>query len=588
MKFLNRIKLTLISIKESIKRFPITVMISTVLAIFLIYMNESSLIGQSRETIQKLNLVIGLGIPLSLCIGLLVEKFFNGDNIKIIFAYALGAVFLFIYYNFFLDDIGIIAGSRYIATMIALIIISFYIPRFGEKGSYEYYVMDVFSGFSLTFIYSFVLYFGLAAIFLTIDQLFDVNIKSELYYYMFLIVTFIFAVSLFLSKLPNVNEKYENIEYTKALNILLIYIVIPLISIYTAILYVYFAKILVTREWPRGLVSHLVLWYSTISVGVIFLITPILEENRIAKLFKRWFPKIVLPVIFMMFLSIYQRVDQYGITENRYYIIVLGLWVLGIMLYFSIKKPLKNIIIPISLSIVILNSVFGPLSSFSISKYSQNIRFKELLNKNNMISNGEIIKNTSISLEDKNEINSILLYFKNKHEIQDIKVLPEDFDLENMENTIGFKYEPYISFPYEQNKYFYYGTNNNENVLDISGYNYFLNISSWNNNNIVVDDLTLKYNGENNIFTVSKDGQNILEQDLKEFVKAIYEKQEESNINYEKGLLSYEDTSYELYSKNGVDDFKFKFIFTEINGRIDIDNEFNIESVNFIFLIKSE
>ena len=75
---------------------------------------------------------------------------------------------------------------------------------------------------------------------------------------------------------------------------------------------------------------------------------------------------------------------------------------------------------------------------------------------------------------------------------------------------------------------------------------------------------------------------------MKELVKAIDEKQEESNINYEKGLLSDEDTSYELYSKNGVDDFKFKFIFTEINGRIDIDNEFNIESVNFIFLIKSE
>ncbi|WP_406242084.1 hypothetical protein ACF3M2_14480 [Tissierella carlieri] len=75
MKSFDRVKSTLISIRKSIKRFPITVAISTVLTILLIYMNESHLTGDDQEILEKINLVIGLGIPFSLCIGLLIERF---------------------------------------------------------------------------------------------------------------------------------------------------------------------------------------------------------------------------------------------------------------------------------------------------------------------------------------------------------------------------------------------------------------------------------------------------------------------------------------------------------------------------------
>ena len=102
----------------------------------------------------------------------------------------------------------------------------------------------------------------------------------------------------------------------------MLYIVIPLIAIYSAILYAYFLKIIITRSWPQGLVSHLVLWYSVLSVAVIFFITPILDRNRWAYRFKFWFSKLILPILIMMFISIGIRVKAYGITENRYFILV--------------------------------------------------------------------------------------------------------------------------------------------------------------------------------------------------------------------------------------------------------------------------
>src|SRR5699024_9242972 len=133
----------------------------------------------------------------------------------------------------------------------------------------------------------------------------------------------------------------------------------------------YFAKILIQWQWPKGLVSHLVLWYSSISVGIIFLINPVLEQCKICSFFKRYFPKFILPILLMMFISIGQRIEQYGITENRYYIILLGLWVTAMMVYYALKRSPNNLIIPISLSIIVVNSIFGPLSSFAVSKYSQ-------------------------------------------------------------------------------------------------------------------------------------------------------------------------------------------------------------------------
>ncbi len=579
MKIFNRVKATLLSIKRSVKRFPITVIVSTALAILLVYLNEMDF-GPSKETLRRINMVVGLGIPMSLCIGLFIERY-SKKRVKDMILYGIGAVLLTLYYFLFLKDLKLVSMSRYIGLMITLILTSLFISRLGIKKNYEYYVMDVYSGFALTFVYSFILYFGIAAILFTIDQLFDVNIEWKIYYYMFLVVAFIFAISLFLSKLPSIGEDYERVQYSKSLIVLLNYIVIPLITIYTGILYVYFGKILVTREWPRGLVSHLVLWYSTVSVGVIFLITPILEENKVSKKFKIWFPKIILPVLLMMFMSIFQRIEQYGITENRYYVVVLGLWVLGIMIYFSIKKPLKNVIIPISLSIVMLNSIFGPLSSFSISKVSQNKRFESILVRNNMLSNGQVLKNEEISSEDKKEINNIIRYFDNNHEITDIKVLPKDFDVNKMEDLLGFKYESYGPYPFEQNRYFYFGTYDREEPIEIMGYDYYLNMNSWNENKREVGGLTLEYSRFNSTLIVSKDEKVLLEQDLTEFIKDIYTK---GNAEL-KNILSYKDMTYSISVNYDGGRIDLKFIFNNVNGRVDEEDKLTIESLEYILLI---
>jgi hypothetical protein len=97
------------------------------------------------------------------------------------------------------------------------------------------------------------------------------------------------------------------------------------------------------------------------------------------------------------------------------------------MIYLSFIKKIRNILIPFTLSIVALISVFGPLSSYSISKTSQNNRLENILIKDKMFKNGKIQSSPDISKEDKSKISSILDYFNKNHNLQDVKYLPKGF-----------------------------------------------------------------------------------------------------------------------------------------------------------------
>ena len=581
MKVVNKLKNIYSSIKKSIRRFPITIAISTTLVIMLIILSEkgANLSIESRKIFERVNMIIALGIPMSLCIKLIYEQ---KDNLKGIYkaiGYILGAIVLILYYKFLLKDLNMVSTIRYIGVSIFLYLAFSYIPWIKRKEDYEFYIIKVFSSLFLTAIYSFVLLMGVFAIFFTIDQLFNANILGKTYYYTFLIVGGIFAPSMFLAKIPETNADFSEYNYPKSLKVLLLYIVIPLISIYTTILYIYFGKIIITKNWPQGIVSHLVLWYSTVSVAVVFFISPILKENKWANRFKFWFPKLIIPILIMMFISMGIRINEYGITENRYFALVLGLWVLGIMLYFIFSKKQKNIIIPIVLSIIALNSAFGPLSSFNVSKRSQNNRLKSILTRNNMLVDNKVEAASNISIEDKEEISMILNYFNTNHSLENVKYLPEDFKINNMEEVFGFSY---IEKNIYNNEYFYYYTQQERNnIIDIKDYDYLLNNYRILDRSVKVDNMEIFYNKENFKLTIKELDNLVYEANINDLANEIIEKQKDDFIENRNRLNPENTTIIKENEKVGV-----KFIVNSISGRIASEGETIIEDVEFTVLIK--
>ena len=99
----------------------------------------------------------------------------------------------------------------------------------------------------------------------TLDKLLSVPIQGRYYYYVWLVIAGVFAPTYFLGGLP-ATEHILQTNYSKPLKILLLYIVMPIITVYSYIICI-FCKILITLQWPVGMVAHLVIWYSNISTG---------------------------------------------------------------------------------------------------------------------------------------------------------------------------------------------------------------------------------------------------------------------------------------------------------------------------------
>src|SRR5690606_34732880 len=114
------------------------------------------------------------------------------------------------------------------------------------------------------------------------------------------------------------------------------FVLIPLATIYLTILLAYEIKLIAEWSLPKGIVSSLVLGYAVYGILSILLVYPIRydEGNRWISTFSKWFYLLLIPLIVVLALAVWQRVDQYGITESRYVLIALSLWLAGITIYF--------------------------------------------------------------------------------------------------------------------------------------------------------------------------------------------------------------------------------------------------------------
>ncbi len=349
----------------------------------------------------------------------------------------------------------------------------------------------------------------------------------------------------------------------------------PIILTYTSILYIYFLKTLVTLEWPKGTVSHLVLWYSVFSAGVIFLIRPLIQEYKFARFFTAWFPKLVLPAIAVMFIAIGIRINAYGVTENRYFVVALGLWVLGIMLYYSLAKHFRNIILPVSLALVALLTVVGPWSAYSVSRYSQNARLESLAAEYNMV-NGSTLQqpDREISKEDQERIISILEYFAESHSLQAVPLLPSGFDFADMEEVFGFSREYGGMLPDKQTFFRLY---TQVKTLDIQDYDHLLS-SAGLENATTVAELTVQYIPQDQEITVLRGDQELYRKDLKAYAAKVVEKHGADFLE-----VPIQDMTFQEQ-----DDLRVKLVFTSISGNTEPDGQetrVNFQDLEFYLLL---
>ncbi len=478
---------------RTFKRFPLALLCS-ILATYVC----CSFISNNKFATENVMIHLLMTFYLGMISFVSITLFFNRYTIRETTQWIINLLIvgLMIVYFKMLPDEEIslqVTAQFFILTLAAHLSVAFspYLVTLEINGFWQYN-KTLFLRFITSSLYSIVLYVGLALAFLAIDNLFDVNIPDKTYGYLACLIGVVFNTWFFLAGIPvNIQQLQINQDYPKGLRVFTQFVLLPLVTIYLVILYTYTAKILLTMHWPHGWVSYLVIGFSTAGILALLLVWPLREDenHKWISNYTKGFFMALFPLIVLLCFAIGRRVVEYGITENRYFIIALAIWLFANAIYFLVSKR-KNIkVIPMSLFVVALLSGFGPINGFSISKRSQLNRLEKILVKNNILENGKVKRSKNKTfIDDQIAISSIIYYMTIAHSYKDLQpyfyqnldslIHPEKgkyvFKPAALMDLMGLEYNlsktDYAENPHGYPNYHY--SSKRQNYLKVTGYDF--------------------------------------------------------------------------------------------------------------------
>ncbi|MES2140340.1 MAG: DUF4153 domain-containing protein [Bacteroidota bacterium] len=594
---------------STIKRFPLSLLasiIATAIAIYLMHSNYEKL--NYINYLWKVIMCCYLGLNLFLAAELYSE---SNDHpvLKRLLLQVSGLLLIICYYFLLPDfkDFGLEDTARFALFVIGLHLLVSFAPYINVRHTNGFWQFNksLFIRFLTSGLYTGVLYVGLALALLAIDKLFKVEINSKYYADLWWFLAGIFNTWFFLAGVPKQTQALEGItEYPKGLKVFTQFVLLPLVTIYLFILYAYGAKIAIAMELPRGWVSYLVIGFSIVGILSLLLIWPVKERegNSWIKTVDRWFYLALYPLIILLGLAVFKRISQYGITENRYFILVIALWLLIVATYFLLNKN-KNIkVIPISLCIIAFLSSFGPWGAFGVSERSQIGRLEQLISDEKILIDGKIKKSDSLLKGERAEkISSLISYLGETHGFKEIQPwFTQDLDsIFISKDSTGANYinkneivlelmgvENYVSYSREGERDFYIYSQYDQTTINVKGFDYYNEFSAYNNVNssnyrmpIVFDNDTLFLELLSNKLKMDSDNNKTRNIDLVGFVKILRKNNPESYGNYTI------DNKQLLYPFE-TDSLSIQFNFTVISGHIDENDSITINNIGAKVLIK--
>lgn len=468
MKIFNFTLLNFNSIKNTFKRFPLTIISAILATIFLILSTFDEYAEAYNDKMMSFGLVFVFGIFLYAFIKLFNEglrnyydlKNLKNNNLFKILSYVITLPILYGVYELVYHENKVMAfhdnNFIYFTLIAALVVGSSFVGKFNYHKDFVAYVAKILRAFIISNIYSFIVFIGISGIIFALNSLFKFNFGSSVYLRVAIFSFILFNVVTFFSDFPKVRDSFTDYKYPKAFRILLVYIITPIVIIYTAILLAYFVKILVLWQIPNNLIVNLVIWFASFSIVYLFFLSRVETVTFISK-FKIVFPFTLFPLLGMMFFAIYLRIKEYGMTENRYIVIAVGLWIFLSLIYYIFYRENSNISIPIFLFVIILITGLGPASATSLSIRSQNARFEKLLRDNKMIAGEEIKPNINIESEAKSQIVDIVSYMVRTDRVDKLSYMPKDFKLseDSFTKLFGFsniiESKNYLGYSYTDN-----------------------------------------------------------------------------------------------------------------------------------------
>jgi hypothetical protein len=401
-------KLLLPNAKEVLVRFPIPIFFAFAFT-FLTLAEIHKVISFKNDILGQYLAILFCGVFSSISVKLYGEsKSWKNEKSLII------SVIIFAGIAFLLNSKAYMMHSLFLATglVLSIFVAPFFLRKTEETACCHF---DCAVAISIFFaaIATIILCLGASAAFASVGYLFEIKIPKKLYPDIWLIGCTFFAPYYALSCFP---KKFDSPtteqKYPKGIEFIVSYILSPLVLVYFLILYAYAAKILMQWQLPRGNVSYMVTSFGAVGVLTHLLAYPLKNSgNKCIQLVTKYFYHALIAPVILLFLAVGVRISDYGVTEQRYTILLVAVWLAVSAGYAVVTKAQKLKIVPLLLCILLIFASFGPWGAISTSANSQMSRLIGLLEKYEILQNNQIVRYEGVMpVEDNKTISSIVDY----------------------------------------------------------------------------------------------------------------------------------------------------------------------------------
>jgi len=304
-----------------------------------------------------------------------------------------------------------------------------------------------------------------------------------------------------------------------------------------AILYAYFVRIIVQGELPRGKLTWMIAAFGSVGIVTKLLAYPIRNSGtRLLAWFDRYYYYALLIPIILLGIAIGVRIRDYGVTEQRYTVVLMAVWFTSVALLTMFLQDRFHIkYVPMILALLLLGGSFGPWSAMQVSIRSQAGRLEGLMKKYQLLQNGQLVPGSNnIPFMDRKRMSSILDYLcasderyerirpwfskalarsVEKHKSKTLSGRCPNGGSRNLVKLMGFDYVNHWqtedkagSFSYSNPEYLY-----NKQLFNVSGFDYIGRGTTYR-----YSDRTFKHvfqvqrHGKQEKLTLSRVGENLI------------------------------------------------------------------------------
>ncbi len=307
-------------------------------------------------------------------------------------------------------DIPDIAMARVIAAAaVSLILFLLILSRRDLDTDYGEILFITLKSFAIAGIYTLVLLGGLNFIAFAVKSLIFEGMSEDIYSHVSIWSAFV-GFAFFLGYFPDFSpeDPDDRMEEAKRhpvfIEILLAYVVIPLMAMMTAVLLIWSVRILLVGELPEfRQIASIFSSYAIIGIGLAILTSH--YKALTAVWFRRLFP--IAAIVFLAFeaYAIYDQVARQGIKTMEYNIILIGLYALIGSILLLLRSDAAHRFIGWTAALLIVVAMLPYAGYSDAPAWAQGNRLAHVLRSNAMLAGDAIQKApATISQEDRETI----------------------------------------------------------------------------------------------------------------------------------------------------------------------------------------